>query len=120
MTDYAAIADRYIAAWNETDAEARRALLAAAWTEGARYVDPLMQGEGRAQIDTLIGAVQTRFPRHAFTRTGTPDGHGDYLRFSWALGEENAPPVARGTDFAALDADGRILSVTGFLDEIAA
>ncbi len=37
MTDAAAIADRYIATWNERDAPRRRALLADAWTDDAQY-----------------------------------------------------------------------------------
>jgi hypothetical protein len=38
------------------------------------------------------------------------------VRFSWTLGVPGADPVARGTDMAVLAADGRLASVTGFLD----
>jgi hypothetical protein len=63
MTDPAAIANRYIALWNETDPTRRRALLAEGWAENAAYVDPLAKGEGHEEISALIGAVQTAFPR---------------------------------------------------------
>jgi hypothetical protein len=33
--------ERYLACWNETDAEARRALIAANWSEHPHYTDPL-------------------------------------------------------------------------------
>ncbi len=46
MTDVKTVVDDYIAAWNETDAVRRRALIAGAWAEDATYVDPLMRGEG--------------------------------------------------------------------------
>lgn len=119
MTNAAAIADRYIALWNETDTRRRHDLIEAAWTEDARYVDPLMQGEGRAQIDGLIAAVQARFPGHRFTLSGQPDGYADRVRFSWTLASNNQMPIAHGTDFGVLAEDGRLRSITGFLDQVA-
>src|SRR5580698_1673176 len=86
MTDAAKIADAYIALWNETDPQRRRALIGEAWAEDARYVDPIMSGEGRDQIDGLIAAVHERFPGFRFALIGQPDGHGDHVRFSWGLG----------------------------------
>lgn len=76
------IANTYIEAWNETDAERRRALIARSWSPTASYADPLAQVEGHAGIDALIGGVQTRFPGHRFKLSGTPDGFADRLRFS--------------------------------------
>jgi hypothetical protein len=120
MFDAATIAARYIALWNESDPQRRRALLLQAWTEDASYVDPMMQGTGHEQIDSLIAAVHERFPGHRFALAGEPDGHGERARFSWTLGADDAPPVARGTDFAVLAEDGRLRSVTGFLDAVRA
>jgi hypothetical protein len=118
MTDAVTIAERYIDLWNETDAAARKKKIAAAWTEDATYVDPMMKGEGQGEIDALIGAVHQRFPGHRFTLKGKPDGHGDRVRFSWALGAPNAAAVAEGTDFALIAGDGRLRSVSGFLDAV--
>ena len=36
-----AIAQHYIAVWNETDAARRAELIEAAWTADASYVDPM-------------------------------------------------------------------------------
>jgi hypothetical protein len=119
MTDAAKIADCYIALWNETDPERRRALLAEGWTANAAYVDPLAKGEGRDEISALIGAVQSRFPGFRFALDGRADGYGDKLRFSWALGPENEADMIKGTDFAIVE-DGRLKSVTGFLDKVPA
>ena len=119
MTDAAKIADAYIAAWNETDAQRRRALIGEAWTEDARYVDPIMSGEGRDQIDGLIAAVHERFPGFRFALIGQPDGHGDHVRFSWGLGPEGQDSPIKGTDFAVVE-DGRLRAVTGFLDQVPA
>lgn len=111
-----AIAERYIAAWNEADDARRRALLEEAWAPEARYADPLMQGEGRDGIAAMIGAAQAQFPGHGFTLHGTPDGHGRHVRFSWTLAPRGGAPVGGGTDVVRLDAEGRIAEVVGFLD----
>jgi len=111
--------DHYIAIWNETDAERRRALIALAWTEDACYRDPLMQADGHAGIDAMVAGVQQRFPAHRFRRVGAVDAYHDRVRFAWALAplEQGAPGAmhAQGTDFGTV-LDGRLQSVTGFLD----
>lgn len=117
-TDPAHVAERYLAAWNETDATARRALIEAGWTAAATYVDPLMAAEGHEAIDGLIAAVHQRFPGHRFSLLGAADGHGDRVRFSWALSADGAEPIVGGTDFAVVEPDGRLASVTGFLDKV--
>lgn len=119
MTDVNQIADRYVAVWNETDPARRGALLAEGWCDDATYVDPLASGSGHDQIGALIGAVQDRFPGFRFTRDGGADGYGDKVRFSWALGPETEPDMIKGTDFAVV-VDGRLKSVTGFLDKVPA
>ena len=119
MIEATQIADRYIAVWNETDADRRHALIAANWTESATYVDPLMQGQGHDQIGALIGAVHDRFPGFRFTLDGKVDGYGDKVRFSWALGPEGEADMIKGTDFAMLEGE-RLKSVTGFLDKVPA
>ena len=114
-TDVAQVVDRYIAIWNETDPAARRELIARTWTEDGRYVDPLMHGEGREGIDAMTAAVQARFPRLRFRRSSDVDAHNDRVRFAWELGPEAGEPLAGGVDFGVF-ADGRLQSITGFLD----
>lgn len=113
----AALAGHYIDTWNETDAQRRAALLETHWSEAARYVDPMAQAEGRAQIAELIGGVQQRYPGFRFRLKGRPDAHGTHLRFSWTLGPAGAEDLIEGTDFAQVEA-GRLGSVTGFLDKV--
>lgn len=121
MSDAASdLIDRYIAAWNETDAGRRRDLIARTWTDDATYVDPLMRGEGAAGIDAMIAGVQAKFPGWRFARTGTVDAHGDRVRFTWEVGPEGAEAPVAGTDFAVLSPDGRLAAVTGFIDRMPA
>jgi hypothetical protein len=116
MTKHDAVIDRYIACWNEADPSRRRALIAETFTERAAYCDPMLAGEGHAGIDALIATAQGQFPGLAFSRRGTADAHHDRLRFAWALGPAGGAAVAGGTDMAVLAADGRLASVTGFID----
>lgn len=111
------IAEQYLAAWNETDAPRRRALVEQAFGREASYQDPLMSGAGHAGIDAMIAGAQVRFPGMRFTLAGTPDGHHDVVRFSWTLAAPGQAPVAHGSDVATI-ADGRISTVIGFLDKV--
>lgn len=115
MTMHNDLADRYIALWNETDPTRRRTLIAETFAEDASYRDPVMQGDGHAGIDTMIAGVQERFAGHAFSRLGEADGHGDRMRFSWALAPADGAAIVEGTDFATV-VDGKLASVTGFFD----
>ncbi|MCI3182021.1 polyketide cyclase [Caulobacter sp. CCUG 60055] len=119
MSEHAPLIDRYIAAWNEADAERRRDLIAGTWTETATYVDPLMSAAGHDGINAMIQGVQARFPDFRFSLTAV-DGYGDRVRFSWALGPAGVDPVVEGTDFARVSDDRRLSAVTGFLDKVPA
>jgi hypothetical protein len=112
------IIERYLAAWNETDAVKRRELVDAVWAPDGSYTDPLADVRGREAIDGLIGAVQQQFPGFVFTLGGTVDAHHDQARFSWHLGPAGAAePVVIGFDVAVLEQD-RIGRVYGFLDKV--
>ncbi len=116
-TDPRTIASRYISLWNERAADRRREILQQSWTDDAKYVDPLMSGDGHDGVDALIAGVQQRFPDFKFQLIGEPNGFGDHVRFSWGLGPDGADSPIKGTDFAVLR-DGRIRSITGFLDQV--
>jgi hypothetical protein len=113
------LAENYIAVWNETDESRRLKLLETHWTDDARYIDPIAQGSGRAQISALVGVVHQHYPGFRFALKGRADGHGDQLRFSWTLGPSGAADLIEGTDFVQLEA-GKLQTVTGFLDKVPA
>jgi len=116
MTDLNSVANRYIDLWNERSPRRRRELLAAHWADDARYIDPLMSGDGHEGVEAISG-VQARFPDFRFRLLGGADGFGDHVRFSWGLGPDGADSPIKGTDFAVVK-DGRIRSITGFLDQM--
>ncbi len=113
-----ALIDRYIAAWNETDEDARLDLIAGTWTETADYVDPLMAGKGHEGINAMIQGAQSQLPGFTFRLIGAVDAFGDRVRFSWEAGPDGGPAPVAGSDYGQIGEDGRLANVTGFIDRM--
>ncbi|KPC59533.1 nuclear transport factor 2 family protein [Streptomyces chattanoogensis] len=119
-TQYATAADRYFAAWNATDEAVRAKAVAEAFTDDVTYTDPLADVAGHAGLAALIGGAQAQFQGLVFRPLGAVDGHHDIARFGWELvAGDGSAPVA-GFDVVRLAEDGRIRSVSGFLDRVPA
>jgi len=117
MADPAQLIDGYIATWNEKDPDRRRALVDSTFTDDADYLDPLMHGAGRHAIDAMIAGVQQRYADYRFELADGPDAHNDRVRFAWHLvANDTGESIATGYDFGTLAPDGRLRSVTGFLE----
>lgn len=117
MNNLTDLIDRYIAAWNETDPDRRRQLIAETYTDDAVYVDPLLTGNGRAGIDAMIAGFQASYPDHAFRRSSQVESHHDRVRFTWELAPGDGETIVAGTDVAVISPDIRLQSVTGFIDQ---
>lgn len=113
-----ALVDRYIAAWNETDASRRQALIALTFTDDARYLDPVLAGDGHHGIDAMVGAVHAKYPGYRFSRTSEVNGHHDRAMFNWQLGPKAGPVFVKGVDVVVLSPDGRLAQVDGFFTEV--
>ncbi len=118
MSATTAVIETYIAMWNESDPRRRRELVAQTVTDDASYLDPMMAGDGIDGISAMIAGAQGQFPGHHFALVSGPDVHHDRLRFSWSLAPHDGEPVAIGTDFATVAQDGRMRSITGFLEPL--
>jgi hypothetical protein len=119
MSNVNELVERYIAAWNERDPRKRRELVARAYTEDANYTDPHRSGDGHDGISAMIATVQEHFAGYSFRLKSDVDAHNDRVRFQWeAGGTPDAPLHFVGTDFALVAGDGRLKSVTGFVDEM--
>ena len=118
MTDVQSVIERYIDAWNETDANRRREMIASVFSEDATYTDPLAAVRGHAAIDQFVAAAQAQFAGLQFSLAGPIDAHHDQARFTWHLGTLGAAePVVIGFDVAVLN-HGRVREVYGFLDKV--
>ncbi|MBN6039336.1 nuclear transport factor 2 family protein [Amycolatopsis sp. 195334CR] len=117
MTDFTALAERYLAAWNATGTE-RRALIEELFTENAGYTDPLGAVTGWDDIEKFFATAAEQFAGLRFSLHGAVDGHHDIARFTWHLGPEGAAePLAIGFDVLVVEND-RIARVHGFLDKV--
>ncbi|MGE4426552.1 MAG: nuclear transport factor 2 family protein [Solirubrobacteraceae bacterium] len=114
--DATTLVQDYLAGWNETDPTRRRDLIARTWTDDAEYVDPLAAVDGHAGIDLVIAGAQEQFPGHRFVLADGPETHHDRVRFRWHLVGQDGP-VAAGLDVGVVARDGRLRSVTGFLEQ---
>jgi hypothetical protein len=107
----------YIAAWNERDSKRRLELVIKTWADKGSYVDAHRQAQGHAEIDAIIEKAQQQFPGYSLRLASGIEAHNNQVRFSWAAGgSDRAPLYLGGTDFAVTAADGRFLSVAGFVD----
>jgi hypothetical protein len=112
-----ALVVNYIAAWNEQDPKRRLEIVAKTWTDGGTYIDAHRRGEGHESVDAMIATAQRSFPGYRIRLISKVEAHNGFFRFSWAAGgTEQAPLYLAGTDFAVVAPDGRIASVTGFVD----
>jgi hypothetical protein len=117
MNVMATAVDRYLEMWNEPDAARRARTIQLAWTDDARYVDPMLEAAGHEGLADMVAAVHERFPGHRFTRVSAIDAHHTALRFAWELVAPDGQPVAAGIDVGELAQDGRLQSVTGFFND---
>lgn len=118
-TAAATLIDRYLDAWNETDAAARRNLLDALWADDGVYTDPLASVSGVDAMDAVIAGAQEQFAGLRFVRGDVLDTHHNIARFTWELVPEvGAEPLVVGFDVAAVDSDNKITSVYGFIDKM--
>lgn len=118
MSDVTTLVDTYLAMWNETDPAHRAKHIALAWTDGGRYVDPLLEADGYVALSDMVAGVQARFPGHRFRRVSGVDVHHGELRFAWELVAPDGTVVVKGIDVGGLAPDGRLRRITGFFGEI--
>jgi len=119
MTNYDIAAERYFAAWNADGAEAIAKAVSDAFTEDATYTDPLADVARHEGIVAAISGAQAQFPGFEFVMTGSVDGNHHIARFSWDLvSKADGSAPAAGSDVITIAEDGRISSVSGFLDRL--
>jgi hypothetical protein len=116
MEDPTAMAERYLATFNETDPDQRLALIEALYTAHGAYTDPNVDLRGAAQIDGFVAQTQEAFPGYTFTVGGVVDAHHNQARFQWHGGPADEPDRYVGFDVIVAE-DGRISNVYGFMDK---
>lgn len=109
-------AQRYVEFWNTDDAAELQRLAARTFAADVSYHAPIGV---LARTGALIG-FRNQFAQHQpgylFRDRVEPAVHHDRARLQWEL-VVDGQTFATGTDVLELDDDGRITSITGFLDQ---
>jgi hypothetical protein len=111
--------DTYLAAFNEPDAAVRRTLVGRAFADDARYLDPLLEGNGIDGITEMMGAVHANYPGYRFRRTSGVDVHHDLARFAWELVDGDGGVFVAGIDVVVVAGD-RLSRIAGFFGDLPA
>src|SRR5215217_6567402 len=131
------LADRYMALWNEPDADRRRRMIAALWTEGGSQIlqPPKEMREIAASPGIgLAATLEARGHAELQARATTSYEHwvgseglsfrarddaqrlGDVVKFHWEAVTDNGETAAAGLNVLVLAADGRIARNYTFVD----
>jgi len=108
-----ALADRYFALWNETDAEKRQKELASIAVPGVDFRDPYSCTDGDEDLNAHIGAAQRFMPGVVLKRVGEARQCQGTALVDWAAEGPDGAARAKGTNVFELAPDGRIARVTG-------
>ena len=111
MLDAQALADRYVAAWNEPDAARRASAIAALWAPEALSQS---RAGGRAALAKLTPAAPGKGAGREGVRcraAPTARLRGDVVTFRWEmLLADSETVLAGGLEFLIVDDDGRIIA----------
>jgi len=113
------LAARYVAVWNETDADARRTAIASLWRpDGAHFVKE-REARGYAALEQrVLGSHEKNVRDNGNRFRARPDAQRlrDVVIFTWEMVPAASDTVlAVGREFLVLDADDRIVTDYQFI-----
>lgn len=135
--DIHTLTDRYVAVWNEPDAERRRAAIHELWSADAVHVlqppREILQTTERLGFDRLVlearghHALEFRVTRayeefvapdtFVFRSRGNADRLHDVVKFNWEMVPRDGGEVAGvGLEILVLGSDGRIVTDYQFIE----
>jgi uncharacterized protein len=112
MSNHAELVERYLAIWNEADADRRRAAIAKLWTQDAVHFTNSLEARGYDAIEARVTTAYDKFVgtgEYVFKPAGDADEHHNGVRLKWKM----VPPAggavaAAGSVFMIVGEDGRI------------
>src|SRR3954453_8781051 len=131
------LADRYMALWNEPDANRRGRLIAELWTEdGSQILQPpqemreiaasagiglasTLDARGHAELEARAKTAYEHWVASnglSFRRRDDVERLQEVVKFHWEAVSPDGELMAVGLDFLILDVDGRIQRVYTFIE----
>jgi hypothetical protein len=114
MSDVSGVVDAYFEMWNTDDADERLGHAQRAFTDDARYVDPLSDVVGPQGASAMVGGLRADHAGYAVRRASELDVHHNVVRFGWEILDPDGAVYLNGIDVCALADDGRIVMLAGF------
>jgi SnoaL-like protein len=109
------LVERYLQAWTERRAPARRRLLEGLWAEGGTYSSWVTSLEGLDALDDHIARrQQEQEPGSRVVRTSDVHANEGRISFTWVLFGPDGTAAFEGSEFAEVDEHGKIVRVTSF------
>ncbi len=129
MTETQTFVGKYLALWNEPDADRRRRAIAELWTEQGRHVlqppeeireiaagpglaiRPILEARGYREIEARAASAYEHWVGSealSFRARDDADRLGDVVKFHWEAVAKDGEVVAVGLVFLVLAGDGRI------------
>ena len=123
------LAEKYLALWNEPDADRRRRTIAELWTEDGRHVvqppheiraiaaqpgiglTAILEARGYDEIEARVASAYEHWVgTEGFSFRGRDDVQrlGDVVKFHWEAVAKDGEVFAVGLNFLVVAADGRI------------
>jgi hypothetical protein len=128
-THAAGLADKYLALWNEPDADRRRRMIAELWTEEGRHVlqppdeiraiaarpglglPATLEARGHGEIEARAASAYAHWVgSEGLSFRGRDDAErlADVVKFHWEAVTKDGEVFAVGLNFLVVTADGRI------------
>jgi hypothetical protein len=125
----AELAEKYLALWNEPDADRRRRIIAELWTQDGRHMlqppqeireiaaqpgiglTAILEARGYEQIEARVASAYEHWvASEGLSFRGRDDAErlGDVVKFHWEAVAKDGEVFAGGLDVVVLAADGRI------------
>ena len=120
MIDAQAIADRYVAMWNEADADNRRQMISELWTaDGVHFVRTL-EARGHEALETrVIGSHNKNVRDNGYVFRASPNAEHlqGIVKFNWQMVPATGGATAAiGLDILMIDENGRIREDYQFIE----
>jgi len=120
MDKFKEFTERYVAVWNEPDAERRRGQVRRLWTEDGAHLGPTLEARGHAELEARVTRSNDRWIKERdciFVSAGNAESHHDSIRMNWVMTPRaGGEPISIGFEFLVLAADGRIRVAYQYID----
>ena len=115
MQDLRTIWETYVSAWKPQPEPDKRAIFARCLSPECVYTDPLTQARGWNELATYMASFHENAPgAHFVTRRFL--AHHRHSIAHWAMVGEDGTALGEGSSYGEYDAEGRLLTMTGFFD----